>query len=113
MLDIIKKTILNTGCPIRFNWYYDPDLEVSEWVNSFEFPTKGYIEIPTVGPIKITQWEWLEINSIQKKVIGRLTPVKEVNHSLEVKRSLDEGKIVYKETSGGYKIENPFFKKEI
>lgn len=109
MLDVIKEILSDTSCKIRFNWFYDPDFEVSEWVETFGFPVEGYLEPPTVGPIKITQWKWLEINSFEEKEIGRLIPVKRIDHSLEIESYLNNNNICYSKTEENFRIENPVF----
>ncbi len=113
MLNIIKDILDKNKCKIRFHWYYDPDFETSEWVNSFSFPVEGYIEPMSVGPIKITQWKWLEIDPIEKRKIGRLIPEKEINHTKEIIDTLKDNEIDSFYDGHLIKIKNLEFNKKL
>jgi len=109
MLDIVKQIIKENNCKIRFSWFYNPDYETTKWVEYFNFPEEGYIEIPLTGPIKTTQLKWLEINPIEIKKIGRLIPEKEINHTKEIIDILNEENIIFSFNQSFIKINNEDF----
>ena len=109
MLEEISQLIREKRCRIRFNWFYDPGYEVSEWGSYLNFPTIGYFEPEHIGPIKINQWQWLEINPFEKVVIGKLVLSKTIDHSLEIKDYLSSKGIFYFEKEDLIKIDNPNF----
>ena len=81
MLDKIKHIINNTNCSLSFAWFYDPGIELTAWVSNFTFPVKGYVEIPSSGPIENQRIKWIEINPVEEKVLGRLIPPKKILHT--------------------------------
>ncbi|WP_074406732.1 DUF6678 family protein [Aquimarina megaterium] len=113
MLDKISYIINHKKCPIRFNWFYDPSFEISEWGSYLNFPVDGYFEPEHIGPIKINQWKWLEIDPIEVIIIGRLVPAKNIDHSLEIINYLNENDIAFSENEKYIRIENTSFIAEI
>jgi len=113
MLDKINYIINKQKCTIRFNWFYDPSFEVSKWGAYLNFPAEGYFEPQHIGPIKINQWKWLEINPIEDIVIGRLVPNKKADHSKEIINYLNENNIPFLKGEKYIKIENTSFVAEI
>jgi len=109
MLDTLKEIIDNSNCEVRFNWFYDPGFELTEWVDYFSIPADNYIEIPFTGPIEISSLKWIEINPIEKKIIGRLVPPKKINHTKELIDSFNSHKIGFTFNGELIKIENGKF----
>jgi len=109
MLEIIKQILGKNKCKIRFHWYYDPDFETSKWDNNFNLPLEDYIEPMSIGPIKISQLKWLEINPIEIRKIGRLMPEKEINHTKEIIDNLNDNKVDFYFDGSLIKIENKDF----
>ena len=56
------------------------DLEES-WGNWMFIPAEGYVEFERFGPIRISDLEWLDIDPIEVKRIGRLVPDRRIDHS--------------------------------
>jgi hypothetical protein len=52
-------------------------------------PSDSYIESEMQGPCSINDIEWVEIDSIEKKNVGKLVPEKEIDHSTEVIKLLE------------------------
>lgn len=105
-LEVIQKIIETTKTNVRFYVYFESGSELSEWQSGFIFPVKGYFEPVKIGPIKINQWEWLEIDPIENIEIGRLVPDKKVNHFSEIIELLRRENISYVENNGIIKIQN-------
>lgn len=69
-------------------WKYRPkliDQELAEdWSNWIIIPAEGYVELKSYGPIRLTEIEWIEINPIEIKRIGKLMPERTIDHRNEV-----------------------------
>ncbi|WP_299125915.1 DUF6678 family protein [uncultured Tenacibaculum sp.] len=109
MLEKIYEIVKEKNCTIRLNWFYDPDYEVSDWNSYLNFPIEGYFEPQHIGPIKVNQWKWLEINPIEIKIIGKLIQNKEVDHSIEIIRMLKENNISFSQNRKYLRVENTWF----
>lgn len=59
----------------------------SKWVIQ---PSDHYVEAETQGPYPINEIEWVEINPVEKREQGRLLPQKEVDHSADIIKLLEE-----------------------
>lgn len=109
MLFKINSIINENSCKVRFNWFYGSGFELSDWGGSINFPVEGYIEPEHVGPIKINQWLWLEIDPIEVLVIGRLVPDKKIDHQSDIIYFLEESQIAFTKTNEYIRIENTSF----
>ncbi len=78
----------------RLKIIYEPI--VTDWSNWVITPTETYIEAEKQGPYQASQIEWIDINPIEIKVIGRIMPEKEINHSDQIIQLLEDHSIVYK-----------------
>jgi len=59
------------------------------WSTSLGHPSDTCIESEAQDLYSIKDIEWVEINPIEKKAVGRLVPEKEINHSQEIATLLD------------------------
>lgn len=83
----IINTILadKLSCRIKITTEDEP----SNWSNWITIPDVGYIEISGFGPIKTDLIEWIEINPVEKKVLGRLIKPKFIDHFEDVRDQLN------------------------
>ena len=69
-------------------WKYRPKLideELSEdWSNWIMIPIEGYVELEFYGPYRTKEIEWIEIDPIEIKRIGKLIPERIIDHRNEV-----------------------------
>lgn len=91
----IAKIIKDKNCTSRFLIEHGSEEELTEWGQYFNFPTDGYIEIPVIGPIRETQIKWIEIDTVEEIIIGRLVPPKYNNHMNSITRELQDNDIDY------------------
>lgn len=56
----------------------------SEWSPWLIEPSESYVEVKGRGPIKVDTIEWLEINPVEERHIGRLVPLKKFDHTQEI-----------------------------
>ena len=63
---------------------------VATWSNWLGQPSDHYIEAEMQGPYSLDDIEWVEINPIESRKEGRLIPGKEVDHSAEIIKLLEE-----------------------
>ncbi|WP_243346979.1 DUF6678 family protein [Parabacteroides sp. FAFU027] len=101
-IPLIKKYL--SGKP----WQYrlklaDRDIS-SNWSKWILNPSGEYIETENSEPVLISEIEWIEINPIENKKIGRLVPDKTINHSSEICQMLDNLNIEYCVDNGIVKI---------
>lgn len=59
------------------------------WSNWLIHPSDSYIEVEAQGPYSINDIEWVEIDALEKKHIGKLVPENEVDHSTTIIKMLD------------------------
>ncbi len=109
MLKKLQSIIQAKHLKIRFNWFCGSGFEISEWGSSLNFPVEGYIEPEHIGPIKMNQWLWLEIDPIEIVVVGKLVPDKKIDHQTEVVRFLEENQIAFMKNNEFIRIDNTFF----
>ena len=76
--------------------------EPTGWQTGVWQPHPCYVEA-SGGPEELKFVEWVEIERCERRHMGRLVPCSVVDHSDEIRRSLDEAHASYKET------ENSFF----
>ena len=71
------------------------DEALTDWSSWLTFPSDGYGEIKSYGPFRIVDAEYIELNPIEIKKIGRLVPEKKVNHTEAVAAALLKAEIPY------------------
>ena len=109
MLGKLQSIIQAKNVKIRFKWFHGSGFEISEWSSSINFPVEGYIEPEHIGPIKLNQWIWLEIDPIEIVIVGRLVPNKKIDHQTEITRFFEENQIAFEKKNEYIKIENTSF----
>ncbi|MGY2134867.1 DUF6678 family protein [Hymenobacter sp. HD11105] len=53
----------------------------SAWSSWFLLPVPGYIEASTYGPVPRRDIEWIELNPVEQRYIGRLVPPHILDHT--------------------------------
>ena len=54
----------------------------------FLVPVQGYVESSAYGPLPVREVEWVEIDPIEQRHIGRLVPPKIIDHTAELLQQL-------------------------
>ena len=106
LIDLIKE--LNFK-PIKFRLKIkdrDENLIWEDWIIN---PTGNYIETGSTGPNNINKIEYIEINTIEEKSIGKLVPKKLINHNLEIIKMIEYKNINFKKDGDIIKIEIHLF----
>lgn len=84
----IVEVIQRHSLAVRIKWNGDSD--DPEWASWAIIPTKGYIEISTIGPIAYRDVEWIEIDVSMISEKGRLNPRVDVVETLaQIKNDSD------------------------
>ncbi|MEI9955280.1 MAG: DUF6678 family protein [Ferruginibacter sp.] len=75
-----------------------------EWSSWFILPSESYVETEKDGPIAIADIEWIEIDAVEIKATGKLTPPKITNHTATVINFLKSESIDFIETENHLQI---------
>jgi hypothetical protein len=78
----------------------------SNWSKWIINPSGNYVETETSEPILISEIDWIEINPIESKRIGKLVADKKIDHSSEICRLLDSLIVEYLMDNGMIRIKN-------
>lgn len=62
----------------------------AEWSNWLIMPSVGYLESAIQGPYHISDIEWIDINPVEEKTVGRLISAQYIDHSLPILKLLNE-----------------------
>ncbi|RZJ56531.1 MAG: hypothetical protein EOO55_04995 [Hymenobacter sp.] len=76
----------------------------SNWSRWFIIPVPGYVEASSFGPMPRREIQWLEIDPIEIKHIGRLVPPKSIDHTTDILQILDRASIVSEIIEGRIRI---------
>ncbi|MFB9077954.1 DUF6678 family protein [Flavobacterium procerum] len=102
LLELIKE--LNAQ-PIKFRLKLrnkDKNLTWEDWIIN---TTGTYIETGHTGPNTIDKIEYIEINPIEEKDIGKLVPKRMINHTLEIIKIIENRNINFEQCENTIKIE--------
>ena len=69
--------------------------EITPWSRWISEPSPSYLEVSQYGPIEKAKVQWLEVNCIETKNVGRLVEPKRIGHSAQVYQSLEKFSIEY------------------
>lgn len=78
--------------------------EPSAWTHWIGRPVVGYIELQRIGPIALSDIDWLEINAIEERHMGRLMPAKRFDHTDEIIDRLIAGEIRHAKSDKAIRI---------
>jgi hypothetical protein len=62
----------------------------SNWSKWIINPSGNYVETETSEPVLISEIDWIEINPIENRRIGKLVADKKIDHSYEIFGLLDD-----------------------
>jgi hypothetical protein len=62
----------------------------SKWGTWFLIPVPNYVEASTYGPVPTREVEWIELDPIVQRPIGRLVPPQIMDHTPELLQQLAE-----------------------
>jgi hypothetical protein len=51
-------------------------------------PVRGYVEFPAYGPVPTREVEWVELDPIEQRHIGRLVPPQILDHTPALRQQL-------------------------
>ncbi len=88
VIEVIKLTQTEVRLGLRSG-------EVTAWSKWLIEPSESYVEVSNCGPVKKTDLEWLEINAVELKYLGKLIKPEEIDHSEEVTHYLDDKEIKF------------------
>ena len=88
---LIERLVTETNCLTRIKI----PREIVAWSEWLIVPTVGFVELSSCGPISIKEIEWVEINTIEDKYIGRLVKNAKIDHTLHIKEALDQAELLY------------------
>ena len=63
----------------------------SQWIK----PSDNYFETEKQGPYSTGNIDWIEVNPIEERTLGKLDPVKQIDHSDTIVKLLEELAIPY------------------
>lgn len=86
-IDLFLSAVKKKLCTYRLK--IKNELLDAPWSTWLGHPSDTYIEAACQGPYSIKDIEWVEINPVEKKWMGKLVPVKEVDHSEEIIKLLE------------------------
>jgi len=75
-------------CQARFRLKLLTDSEVSPWDSIVPDSPENYIELPAVGPVLCLEVEWLDIDPIERRRVGRLVPDQLIDHTKSIERTV-------------------------
>ena len=101
MLEIISSILQKI--PVKIKVVFK-DGSRSDWSNWLTFPSPGYGEIMVHGPFKIIDVNYLEIDAIESKKFGKRIPEKKIDHTMELKKILQEAKINFEQETNILRI---------
>lgn len=78
---------------------------ITDWSKWLGFPSNSYGEVMGYGPFLIKEVQYIEINPVEKRKLGRLLPEKKIDHSKELEEFLIYTGIPFQRISGIYRIE--------
>ena len=76
--------------PYTYRLKIKNELLDAAWSNWLGQPSDNYVEAEMQGPYSLNEIEWIEIDSVEKRKEGKLIPEKEVDHSAEIIKLLEE-----------------------
>lgn len=91
------------GRPWQYRLKVKDELLPGKWSQMLIHPTPGYIEVEE-GPYSLRQIEWIDINPMELRKEGRLMPLKEVDHTVEIVKLLNDLGIHFLITEGVVRI---------
>jgi hypothetical protein len=66
-------------CKVRVKW--SRDCKPTRWENSVFILTSRYLETDSLGPVPMREVEWVEVNTIEIRYIGRLLRDLRIDHA--------------------------------
>lgn len=94
LIDIVSKHEVKVR--VKATW----DEEPSNWDSPLTSPSPGYIETPELGPVSLSEAEWIEINPVKKVERGSLLPPEKVDLRKDLSLSLTTTKLDWKLVGG-------------
>lgn len=76
VVDVLKAFNLLT----RVQW--SGDTEPTPWEHSLFIPTSGYLETGLLEPVLWQTIQWIEVNTVEERRIGRLVLPKRIDHKV-------------------------------
>jgi len=96
MLEEISKLVGTYSVLIRVVF---KDGSVSDWSKWMTFPSPGYGEITRHGPFQFRDVEFIEINPIEIRTMGKRVSEKSIDHSKKLIENLQYLNIDHKQSS--------------
>ena len=75
VVDLLKAS----PCKVRVKW--SRDFEPTRWGDSVFIPTSHYLETGSLGPVPMREVEWVEVDTIEIRYVGRLARELLIDHA--------------------------------
>ena len=69
----------SSPCRVRVKW--SRDFEPSQWADVIYIPTSRYLETGFLGPVPMREVEWVEVDTIEIRYVGRLVRELRIDHA--------------------------------
>jgi hypothetical protein len=86
--------------PCRYRLKIKNEALDAAWSNWLGHPSDTYLEAENQGPYSIKNIEWIEIDPVESRRIGRLVPDKKIDHTEPLIKLLDRVSFPYMITNG-------------
>ena len=91
-----------THCCCRVKWSQSP--EPTEWEPWLIVPTEGCIETGSLGPIPVSEVDWVEIDVTELQELGRLVAPRKVDHTSELIRHFEHHGVSFQKVDCGFRV---------
>jgi hypothetical protein len=78
--------------------------EPSAWATWFLMPVPGYIEASSYGPVPRREIEWIELDPVEQRLIGRLVPLHHIDHTPQLLQHLAAQEVRFQLVRGRIRI---------
>lgn len=102
IIKLVVEKFSDLKCTFRLKTINKP--LTNKWASWVIQPEKGYIESDQIGPVKISEVDWIEINPIERIYIGIRITDKSIDHTETIRNYFDKNFIQYKINEGIFQI---------
>ncbi|MEP4079653.1 DUF6678 family protein [Haloferula sp.] len=88
-------------CNKRVKWIDNP--EPTRWQIGMWQPHPDFVEA-SGGPEELKFVEWIEIERVERRHMGRLVPAKLLDHSDQIRATLDAERVTFEEEEDSFRI---------
>jgi hypothetical protein len=82
-------------CKTRVKW--SKISEPTIWEDRVFIPTSHYVETGTLDPVPMREVEWIEVDTIEIRYIGRLVADRRIEHMADLMQAFEEKAIPFQQ----------------